>query len=95
MRAPFVPTRTLAGCITPAAEQQRGDEEAKKVEEEMGLLREPALAGYVQAVGEKLAAVSERPEGPWQFEVVSTSPSPTRSRCRAATSTSRAGCSAC
>jgi predicted Zn-dependent protease len=60
----------LAGCITSSGEQQLGDDEAKKVEQEMGLLREPALAGYVRAVGEKLAAVSERPEGPWQFEVV-------------------------
>jgi predicted Zn-dependent protease len=60
----------LAGCVTPAAEQQRGDEEAKKVEQQMGLVRDPALEGYVRAVGKKLAAVSERPEGPWQFEVV-------------------------
>jgi predicted Zn-dependent protease len=59
----------LAGCITPAAEQERGDDEAKKVEQQMGLLREPALEGYVRAIGEKLAAVSERPEGPWQFQV--------------------------
>jgi predicted Zn-dependent protease len=78
LRASFFPTRVfaasialaLAGCVTPAAEQQRGDEEAKKVEQEMGLLREPALAGYVRALGEKLAAVSERPQGPWQFGVV-------------------------
>jgi len=60
----------LAGCFTPGGEQQLGDDEAKKVEREMGLLREPALEGYVRALGEKLAAVSERPEGPWQFEVV-------------------------
>ena len=60
----------LAGCITQAGEQKLGDEEAKKVEQQMGLLREPALEGYVRAVGEKLAAVCERPEGPWQFEVV-------------------------
>lgn len=33
-------------------------------------MREPALAAYVQAVGAKLAAVSERPAGPWQFLVV-------------------------
>lgn len=80
MRAPFVQTRilaallalALAGCATRAGEQQVGDEEAKKVEQEIGLLRDPALRGYVRAVGEKLVAVSERPEGPWQFEVVDT-----------------------
>jgi len=79
VRAPSVRTRTLAaallalalaGCITRGSEQQLGDEEAKKVEQEMGLLRAPALEAYVRAVGEKLAAVSERPEGPWKFEVV-------------------------
>jgi predicted Zn-dependent protease len=59
-----------AGCITQSGEQQLGDDEAKKVEQEMGLLREPALQGYVRAVGEKLAALSERPEGPWQFYLV-------------------------
>jgi predicted Zn-dependent protease len=60
----------LSGCITQGGEQQLGDDEAKKIEQQIGLLREPALAGYVRAVGEKLAAVSERPAGPWQFEVV-------------------------
>ncbi|HXZ84518.1 MAG TPA: M48 family metalloprotease, partial [Myxococcota bacterium] len=80
LRAPFaaarilIPTVWLAlalyGCLTPAAEQKQGDEAAKQVEQEMGLVREPALLGYVRAVGEKLAAVSERPEGPWQFAVV-------------------------
>ena len=59
----------LAGCVTRAGEQARGDEEAKRVEQEVGLVREPALESYVRAVGEKLAAVSERPEGPWQFAV--------------------------
>ena len=60
----------LAGCVTGAGEQQVGDEEAKKVEQEMGLVQQPALQAYVRAVGERLVAVSERPAGPWQFEVV-------------------------
>jgi predicted Zn-dependent protease len=59
----------LAGCAS-LDEQKLGDDEAKKVEQEMGLLRAPALEGYVRAVGEKLAAVSERPEGPWKFLLV-------------------------
>jgi len=78
VRAPSLGTRSLAawlalalaGCFTPAAEQQRGDDEAKQVEQEMGLLREPALSAYVRAVGAKLTAVSDKPEGPWQFDVV-------------------------
>jgi len=60
----------LAGCITESTEQQLGDDEAKKVEQEMGLLRDPEVVGYVRAVGGKLAALSERPQGPWQFELV-------------------------
>ncbi|HTO05918.1 MAG TPA: M48 family metalloprotease [Myxococcota bacterium] len=62
----------LAGCITQSGEQQLGDEEAKKVEEQMGFVRDPALVAYVRALGAKLVAVSERPEGPWTFEVVDT-----------------------
>jgi predicted Zn-dependent protease len=60
----------LAGCITPAAEQERGDAEAKQVAEEMGLLRDSALVAYVRAIGGRLSAVSELPGGPWQFELV-------------------------
>jgi predicted Zn-dependent protease len=70
--AVFVALLALAGCITRSGEQSLGDDEAKKVEQEMGLLRAPALESYVRAVGEKLSAVSERPEGPWQFQVVDT-----------------------
>jgi len=60
----------LFGCASLVDEQKLGDDEAKKVEQEMGLLREPALEGYVRAVGEKLAAVSDRPDGPWKFQVI-------------------------
>ncbi|HTO55277.1 MAG TPA: M48 family metalloprotease [Myxococcota bacterium] len=60
----------LGACITRSGEQQLGDEEAKKVAAEMGLLRDPKLQSYVEALGAKLAAVSETPEGPWQFEIV-------------------------
>ncbi len=60
----------LASCVTPAAQKQLGDDEAKKVEHEMGLVRDPALQSYLRAVGAKLVAVSGRPDSPWQFEIV-------------------------
>src|SRR5262245_37515054 len=59
----------LAGCVTAASEQRQGDEEAQKVVEEIGLVRDPSLEEYLQAVGAKLAAVSDRPNGPWKFAV--------------------------
>jgi predicted Zn-dependent protease len=58
------------GCITRAQEAKLGEDEAKKVEQEMGLLRGEPVEGTVRAIGEKLAAASTLPEGPWQFLVV-------------------------
>ncbi len=58
------------GCLTPARERELGEEASKQVEQQMGLVRDPALEGYLRSVGEKLAAVSERPEGLWSFAVV-------------------------
>jgi predicted Zn-dependent protease len=60
----------VGGCITPSQEAQLGEEAAKDVEREMGLVRDPALEGYVRAVGEKLAAVSDRSDVRWKFFVV-------------------------
>jgi predicted Zn-dependent protease len=61
---------SISGCVTRSQESKLGAEEAKKVEQTMGLLYDKALGSYVRAVGEKLAAVSDLPEGPWQFLVV-------------------------
>ena len=77
-RSPRVSTRALAtlfalalaGCVTPGAQKEAGDEEAKKVEQQMGVVRDHDLMVYVVALGTKLAAVSELPEGPWQFKVI-------------------------
>lgn len=60
----------VQGCITRAQEAKLGQDEAKKVEQQMGLVRDPALESYVSAVGARLASVSDVPEGPWQFLVV-------------------------
>ena len=60
----------IYGCVTRGQEAKLGAEEAKKVEQTMGLLRDAKLEPYVRAIGEKLAAVSNLPEGPWYFMVV-------------------------
>ncbi len=61
---------SICGCVTRDQEARLGAEEAKKVEQTMGLLRDRKLGPYVRAVGEKLASVSDMPGGPWHFLVV-------------------------
>ena len=56
--------------LTVEQEKKLGAEEAKKVEQEMGLLDEPALATYVDALGQRLAKESPRQDVPYQFHVV-------------------------
>ena len=61
------------GCLTPAGEQARGDEQAADIEASIGLLDGGAALDYVRAIGVRLAAVSDRPDGPWHFEIADTS----------------------
>jgi predicted Zn-dependent protease len=73
----------LLGCtVNPATGQREivlmsaqeearaGAEAAKQVEQEMGLVRDAALAAYVQAVGSRLAALSPRRDVEYRFHVV-------------------------
>lgn len=60
----------VSGCVTRAQEAKLGNEEAKKVEGTMGLVDDPQLLRYVRTVGEKLVAVSKRPDDPWNFLIV-------------------------
>ena len=56
--------------MTVEQEKKLGAEEAKKVDQEMGLLNEPALTAYVDAVGQRLVKESPRHELPHEFHVV-------------------------
>ncbi len=56
--------------ITASREQQIGEEEAQKVEQEMGFVDAPALAAYVEAVGQRLAEQSPRRDIAYRFYVV-------------------------
>lgn len=56
--------------LTVEQEKKIGEEEAKKVEQEMGLLDDTALNSYADALGQRLAKESPRQDVPYQFHVV-------------------------
>ena len=56
--------------MTVEQEKELGGEEAKKVDQQMGLLNDDALNGYVNAVGQRLAKESPRQDVSYQFHVV-------------------------
>ncbi len=73
----------LAGCYTNPAtgkeqlslipqsqEVQMGREAAKEVDQTLGLYQDTVWQNYIQRLGMKLAAVSERPDLPWSFKIV-------------------------
>ncbi len=73
----------LAGCatnpvtggrefslMTEGQEVSIGRDADEQIREQMGLYDSPALQGYVADLGHRLAALSHRPNLPWQFAVV-------------------------
>ncbi len=56
--------------LTVEQEKKIGEEEAKKVDQEMGLLADDALTAYVDTVGQRLAKESPRQDVAYQFHVV-------------------------
>jgi predicted Zn-dependent protease len=56
--------------LTVEQEKKIGGEEAKKVEQEMGLLDDTALNRYADALGQRLAKESPRQDVSYQFHVV-------------------------
>lgn len=73
----------LAGCarnpatghnelmlVSESQEIQMGQQYDSQVVATIGLYPDPALQSYVQALGTRLAATSERPKLPWTFRVV-------------------------
>jgi predicted Zn-dependent protease len=78
-----VPLLLAAGCsINPATGRKQlnfyaqareiriGEEAAGGIVRKVGLYDDPALQAYVEGIGRRLAAVSERPELPWSFKVL-------------------------
>ncbi len=56
--------------ISEAQEVQMGQQAAQEVRATMGLVDDAGLQAYVDGIGQRLAANSERPNLPWSFEVV-------------------------
>lgn len=56
--------------ISEQQEIAMGREAAGQVAQQIGLVDDDALQQYVEDVGQRLAAASERPDLPWQFRVV-------------------------
>jgi predicted Zn-dependent protease len=56
--------------VSAKQEQEIGDEEAKKVAEQMGLLDDNQFAPYLTQLGQRLAEQSPRKDVPYQFHVV-------------------------
>ena len=55
--------------VTSEQEKQIGTEEAKKVEQEIGLLNDPALSDYMATLGRRLAKESPRQDVAYEFYV--------------------------
>jgi predicted Zn-dependent protease len=49
-----------------------GRNQAEQVEQQLPLVTDSVIVGYVQSLGEQLAARTSRPELPWRFSVVDT-----------------------
>jgi predicted Zn-dependent protease len=62
--------RPELALVSAEREKELGRDAAQRVEQEMGLLDDPALVAYVQAVGQRLAAQSPRRDVQYQFQVV-------------------------
>jgi predicted Zn-dependent protease len=56
--------------ISEAQEIQMGREADQEISAQLGLYPDEATQSYVSALGQALAAKSERPDLPWSFKVV-------------------------
>ncbi|HEX6057572.1 MAG TPA: M48 family metallopeptidase [Gemmatimonadaceae bacterium] len=47
-----------------------GEQTAREVEAQLEIVRDPAIAGFIQELGDSVAGLTARPELPWRFSVV-------------------------
>lgn len=66
---PVTGERQLA-LISEAQEVELGRQSGQQVRQTMAMVDDPELQAYVERVGRRLAAESERPNLPWTFQVV-------------------------
>ncbi|MCK5652132.1 MAG: M48 family metalloprotease [Gemmatimonadetes bacterium] len=62
--------RRMFSLIGESEEIRMGQEADQQIVAQMGLYDDDDLQGYVDSIGQALAAVSERPELPWAFRVL-------------------------
>ncbi|MDX1396217.1 MAG: M48 family metalloprotease, partial [Gemmatimonadota bacterium] len=62
--------RTMLSLVSESQEIQMGQEYSRQVESTMAMYDDPDLEAYVNGIGQRLAASSERPTLPWSFKVV-------------------------
>ena len=56
--------------ISEQQEIEMGREYDQQIQQQLGLYRDPKLQDYVNRIGQRLAAASERPNLPWTFRVI-------------------------
>ena len=56
--------------VSEAQEIQMGSEADPQIVASMGLVQDQALQSYVDAIGKRMAALTEKPNLPWSFKVV-------------------------
>lgn len=56
--------------VSESQEIQMGQGAKQQVEASLGLVEDPRLQAYVDGIGQRLAAASERPDLPWSFGVI-------------------------
>ena len=66
---PVTGNRELA-LMTEGRELSIGRDADEQIREQMGVYDSPALQAYVEDLGHRLAALSHRPNLPWQFAIV-------------------------
>jgi predicted Zn-dependent protease len=66
---PVTQQRELS-TMSPEREAELGAKASKMVEEQIGLVKDPELARYVDALGQRLASRSPRQDTPYHFAVV-------------------------
>ncbi len=66
---PVTGSRELA-LMTEGRELAIGRDADEQIREQMGVYDSPALQAYVEDLGHRLAALSHRPNLPWQFAIV-------------------------
>jgi predicted Zn-dependent protease len=66
-------TVLLAGCgVSTQQEVQMGQQEAAQVEQQLPMLQDPVVVGYVNNLGQEIASHTSRADLDWHFAVVNT-----------------------